>query len=97
MVVALRSVLVTVIHPGDVRNDSIDSDVKGISKQDFSFFFKHKYNTLFGTRIVASHHAGFLGRWATFWLLFAFLLLPPREHRWIVQVMFTAHLNKHLE
>lgn len=39
MVVALRSVLVTVSHPGGVRNDSIDSDVDGISKQDFYFLF----------------------------------------------------------
>lgn len=56
----------------------------------FFFFFKHKHNKLFGTHIVASPHTGFLGRWATFWLHFAFLLLPQREHHWVVQVMFTA-------
>lgn len=100
VVVALRSVLVTVIHPGGARNDSIDSDVKEISKQDFFFFFKHKHKKLFGTHMVASPRTGFLGRWATFWLRFCLSSASPKRAPLGCTgdvYSSSAHLSKHLE
>lgn len=58
---------VTGISPGSVWNDRLDSDVKGIGKQDglAMVLLKKKYNRLFEIHIVALHHGGFHGLWAT--------------------------------